>query len=177
MTAAALPQCAAVDADLTLLEDASAGGPSLCWYRGRGGERVSCALSDVLSVAAQGSALHVHHFPLVQACGGCKFCAWLCERCALLLMRAARGRVRPQEYGCCSSGEATRRAEPQCVQCSSGAEAEAWVARIRGALGPRPRRVAVFVNPVGGTGRALSVYRAQVRRRGSGAGRLHGALG
>jgi hypothetical protein len=70
-----------------------------------------------------------------------------------------------QEHGCYSSSEATRRAEPQCVQCASGEDAEAWAARIRAALGPRPRRVAVFVNPVGGTGRAMAVYRAEVRRR------------
>jgi hypothetical protein len=28
---------------------------------------VSCALSDVLGVTAQGGALHIHHYPLVQA--------------------------------------------------------------------------------------------------------------
>lgn len=53
-----------MDTDLTLLQN-DAGG-ELSWHRAYGGARVSCALADVLAVNAQGSALYVHHYPLVQ---------------------------------------------------------------------------------------------------------------
>jgi hypothetical protein len=56
---------AALDSELSLHADG--GEPCLCWQRGAGGARVSCALSDVLGVTAQGGALQIHHYPLVQA--------------------------------------------------------------------------------------------------------------
>jgi hypothetical protein len=49
------------------LSDEGPGGPALCWQRGSGGARMSCALADVLAARARGAALHIAHYPLVKA--------------------------------------------------------------------------------------------------------------
>ncbi len=74
--------------------------------------------------------------------------------------------IRQREYGCCSRGEdATRKLELQRIACASEAEAQALEAQFWQVTAARPRRLAVFVNPAGGTGRAKSIYAEQARAR------------
>ena len=57
----------ASDGELELQVASSTGPAALCWRRGDSGERVTCALSDVLAVASERCTLLIHHYPLVQA--------------------------------------------------------------------------------------------------------------
>lgn len=60
---------AALDGELELQEASSAGPAAVCWRRG--GERVVCAVCDILTATSDGSALLIHHYPLVRVRGGC----------------------------------------------------------------------------------------------------------
>ena len=148
-----------VDEELVLSAASSAAPAAFCWRRGDSGERVSCALCDILAVASEGCALLIHHYPLEQARKALD--ADGCRAACLLTSSATPGRL--QTFGCCTAGAATRCQDLCRVRCASEGDAHAWVTRIVAALGPRPRRVAAFVNPVGGTGRALALYNTEVR--------------
>ena len=91
-------------------------------------------VEDILGVEVDDHALVVHHYPPVEA-----------------------------SWGCCGAGEGgDRQLELLRVACSSSAAAtdlaNAFWARVSG----RPKRLAVFINPAGGVGRALQAYTRDV---------------
>ena len=55
------------DEELELSAASSAVPAAFCWRRGNSGERVTCALCDILAVTSEGCTLLIHHYPLVQA--------------------------------------------------------------------------------------------------------------
>jgi hypothetical protein len=87
--------CAALDGELELQEASSAGPAAVCWRR-RGGERVVCAVCDILTATSDGSALLIHHYPLVRVRDGCapaRVCAHACAlpRADVRLLHRWRG--------------------------------------------------------------------------------------
>ena len=151
----------AQDTDVTLRDGEL--GASLCWLRGCDGSRVTCVLADVLGVTVVGQELHVAHYPLSQA----RARRWRLRNALWATVadaHCARSTLCAQEFGCCSASEASRRPEPHRIRCADEAAVRDLQGRVTAALGRRPRHIAVFVNPVGGTGRALSLYETQARR-------------
>ena len=68
----------ALDGELELQVASSAGPAALRWRRGGSGERVTCAVCDILAATSEGSTLLIHHYPLVQvraSRGGCSVVA------------------------------------------------------------------------------------------------------
>ena len=56
-----------LDGELELTAASSTVPAAFCWRRGDNGERVTCALCDILAVSSEGHTLLIHHYPLVQA--------------------------------------------------------------------------------------------------------------